>query len=309
MFQYPELEAVQLPLFAAHSVPVSAGVLTTSEQPTAALRFARYLAARDKGLVKFKEKHYVPVEGDAWAETPEVLLYAGAMLQPAIEETLDEFEHREGVKVIRIYNGCGFLVAQMGVKGPNPDAFFACDAQFMNMGTVREKFEPAVDISTNQLVILVPKGNPHNIRKLEDLGRKGIRIGIGHEKQCALGVLTQDTLAEAQTEARRFDPADPMRDRIMANVAMQLPTGGLLVNELRLGHLDAVIAYVSNAAEAGDELEAYEVNLPCALATQPVAVGKTSDHKHLTQRLLDALQTAKSRERFKALGFKWKASQ
>jgi ABC-type molybdate transport system substrate-binding protein len=83
----------------------------------------------------------------------------------------------------------------------------------------------------------------------------------------------------------------------------------MLVNELRVGALDAVVAYVSNAAEAGEELKAFKVELPCALAVQPVAVGKTSGQKHLTQRLLDALQTAESRERFTRLGFSWKATK
>jgi molybdenum ABC transporter molybdate-binding protein len=308
--QYPGLEAVEVPILAAHPSSVALGVLRTSEQPTAALRFARYVAARDRGLAKLGTMGYVPVEGDVWAEKPEVRLFAGAMLRPAIEETVVEFEKREGVKVTRVYNGCGILVAQMKTEGQQPDAYFACDVSFMEQ--VRDRFEPPVEVSANQLVILVPKANPYNIRTLKDLGKTreelaktgadpgpaGLRVGVGHERQCALGVLTQETLEQAK-----------LRDPVMRNVKTQLPTGDMLVNELRVGALDAVVAYVSNAAEAGDELKAYKVELPCALAVQPVAVGKTSGQKHLTQRLLDALQTAESRERFTRLGFSWKATK
>ncbi len=53
------------------------------------------------------------------------------MLRPAIEQTIAEFERREGVKVTRVYNGCGILVAQMKA-GEVPDAYFACDSEFMN---------------------------------------------------------------------------------------------------------------------------------------------------------------------------------
>ena len=85
----------------------------TPTRPTAALQFARFLAARDRGLPQFAAHGFDPVEGDAWAEEPELKLLAGAMLRPAVEETITAFEQREGVKVTRVYNGCGILVAQM----------------------------------------------------------------------------------------------------------------------------------------------------------------------------------------------------
>ena len=67
-------------------------------------------------------------------ETPlepgaELLVYAGSMFPPAIEETIKEFEKRERVTGMCVYNGCGILVGQMKVK--KPDLFFACDARFM----------------------------------------------------------------------------------------------------------------------------------------------------------------------------------
>ena len=52
------------------------------------------------------------------------------MLRPAIEQTITAFEEREGVRVPRVYNGCGILVAQMKA-GQVPDAYFACDVEFM----------------------------------------------------------------------------------------------------------------------------------------------------------------------------------
>jgi ABC-type molybdate transport system substrate-binding protein len=68
-----------------------------------------------------------------------------------------------------------------------------------------------------------------------------------------------------------------------------------------------VIAYVSNATEAADELEAIAIkDIPCAVAVQPVAVGKDSTYKQLTGRLLDALRSPESRQRFEAHGFHWR---
>ncbi len=292
--QYPEVERVAgVDLGVAGSVSVN--VLKSSASPTAALRFARYLAAPDRGLPEFAKNGFETVEGDAWAEKPALVLYAGAMLRPAIEKTVTAFEAREGCTVTRVYNGCGILVGQMKA-GATPDLYFACDAQFMSQ--VKEKFRPAVDVSQNQLVILVPKGNPKGVRTLRDLGKPGLRVGVGHEKQCALGALTQETLIQTR-----------LQSEVMKNVVVQAPTGDLLVNELRTGALDAVVAYVSNATSAADVLEAKPIDIPCALAVQPVAVSRDAARGQIAGRLIDALRSAESRARFVAEGFTWKADE
>ncbi len=291
LHQYPELEAVPVPELQGVTAHISAAVLRSCQQPAAALRFARFLTARDRGLVTFQKAGFQAVEGDPWDPEPEVRLLAGAMLRPAIEETITAFEQREGVRVTRVYNGCGILVAQMRA-GQKPDAYFACDKSFMTQ--VSDMFLDAIDVSTNQLVIIVPKGNPHSIHSLDDLGQPGLRIGVGHEKQCALGALTQETLRQSGR-----------RDPVMKNVKTQLPAGDMLVNELLAGSLDAIIAYISNASAAAAKLETIAIDIPCALATQPMAVGKESAHKQLTARLMTAIRSRQSRERFEATGFHW----
>jgi molybdenum ABC transporter molybdate-binding protein len=295
--QYPALEAVAAPDLGARPGLVSVCLLRCSTQPTGALRFARYLAARDRGLPVLREHGFDPADGDAWSERPEIRLFAGAMLRPAIEETVQAFEEREGVRVTRVYNGCGILVAQMraaaGAGGQEPDVYFACDQSFMSQ--VHDLFPDAVEVSTNQLVILVPKGNPQEVRSLKDLGKPGLRVGIGHEKQCAMGALTQETLAQAG-----------FRSAVMKNVKVQSPTGDMLVNQLRTKTLDAVVAYISNAVGAADELEAIRLDIPCAIAVQPVAVGRATAYPQLNQRLVQALRSPDSKRRFEANGFHWR---
>jgi molybdate transport system substrate-binding protein len=290
--QYPDLDMVSVPELSAVKARVALGVLRGSPQPTAALRFARYLAARDKGLTEFARQGFDVVEGDPWAEQPEVLLYSGAMLRPAIDETIQAFEQREGVRVTRVYNGCGILVAQMRAEA-RPDAYFACDASFM--GQVKDLFLDAADVSVNQLVILVPKGNPRGIKTLKDLGQPDLRLGVGHEKQCALGVLTRNTLL-----------TNGVYGEVMKNVKVQSPTGDFLVNQLRTRSLDVVIAYISNATPARDELDAIPIDIPCAYAVQPVALAREAKHKQIASRLLEALTSQPSRERFESNGFRWK---
>jgi molybdenum ABC transporter molybdate-binding protein len=286
------LEVVPLPQLGGVSSTISVAVVAGCRQPAAALRFARFLAARDRGLPEFDKAGFEPIDGDPWEESPEVVLYAGAMLRPAVEQTVKDFERREGVQVVTKYNGCGILVADMR-GGLRPDAYFACDKSFMDM--VSDLFVDAEDVSSNRLVILVRKGNPHGIKTLDDLAQPGLRVGVGHEKQCALGVLTQKALEQGRVKAD-----------VMKNVKTQLPAGDMLVNDMLAGALDAVVAYVSNKTGHDDELEAIPIDVPCALAVQPVAVGRDSKHKQLTQRLLAAIRSAESRQRFEANGFHWR---
>jgi molybdenum ABC transporter molybdate-binding protein len=292
LHDYNTLEAVAIPELASVQARIAVAVVKGSRQPKQALHLARYLAASDAGLVRYKEFGFQPVAGDPWSETPEITLYAGSMLRPAIEATITAFEEREGVRVTRVYNGCGILVAQMKA-GQVPDAYFACDSEFMNQ--VRDFFPAPTSVSQNELVILVMKGNPHDIKSLKDLTKPGLRVGIGHEKQCAMGWLTQ----------RTFDESG-MKTELMANVVVQTPTGDMLVNQMRSGSLDAAVAYLSNAAGSADFLDAVRIyGIPCSVATQPYAVAKDSQHKQLAQRLLAAIRAESSKQRFASEGFRW----
>ncbi|RMF39578.1 MAG: molybdate ABC transporter substrate-binding protein [Planctomycetota bacterium] len=283
---------VELPELSRVRSRVAVGVLKSSRDPAAALHFARYISAVDRGLQRYREHGFRVGQGDRWADVPELTIYAGSMLRPAIEDTITAFERREGVRVTRVYNGCGILVGQMK-GGHHPDAYFACDAEFMNQ--VADLFSTPVPVTQNELVILVQKGNPHRIASLRDLARPGLRVGIGHEKQCAMGWLTQLTFEQGG-----------VRSEVMPNVTVQTPTGDMLVNQLLTGSLDAAVAYLSNAVGAGDRLDAIRIEgIPCAVATQPWAVAKDSPYPAMAQRLFERIRSVESRQEFEANGFRW----
>ena len=275
-FQFSDrLDKVELDELKDVRSNITVGVIRTCNNPAAALRFARFLSARDQGLKLFDKHGFVPVpDGDLWKDGEPLLhLHAGAMLQPAVEETIKAFERREGLPRghIRVnYNGCGVLVSQMKA-GQRPDAFFACDARFLDSPMddaqpdgrkIKDLFLDATDISTNQLVILVRKGNPKKIRSLRDLARDGMRIGVGDEHKCAMGVLTEETLSKAR-----------VKDKAKKNITVKSGTGDQLVNQFLAApdKLDAVVAYVSNGLKAADKLDAVPIDLDCNLATQPVS--------------------------------------
>ena len=177
--------------------------------------------------------------------------------------------------------------------GQIPDAYFACDLEFMSQ--VTDVFPEATEVSQNELVIVVPKGNPNKIASLRDLTKPGLRVGIGHEKQCAMGWITQNTFRESG-----------LQQELMSNVTVQTPTGDMLVNQLRTGSLDAAVAYLSNAAGAAEYLDAVQIQgIPCSTAVQPWGVAKNSKFPHLADRLFERICSVESKEVFAAEGFRW----
>ena len=291
--QFTELESVHLPELRGNTRAVTICVLESSERPTAALRFCRYLSSRDAGLPHFERMGYTPAEGDLWEELPQLLLFCGGMLNAAIDDTVAAFEEREGLSITRVYNGCGLLVSQMNA-GASPDAYFSCDQTFLDL--VSERFHPGTTVSSNRLVILVRKGNPSGIIELADLCGPGLKIGLAHPEKSALGVLTKSIFEEAG-----------LMERLEAsgNIMLDSATGDFLVNQMRTGSLDAVIVYRSNAAAALGDVDLVPLTATGAQATQPFAVARATNHPRTLARLLDAFTRADSRARFDALGFGW----
>ncbi|GAB5406310.1 MAG: hypothetical protein Aurels2KO_45410 [Aureliella sp.] len=292
LYAFDDLEYVKIDELREAVSDISIGVASSSENPRAAFHFARFITARDRGLRHYEQQGFGTVVGDKWNDAPELTVYAGSMLRPAIEDVIEEFSEREGVVVRCVFNGCGILVGQMKT-GAQPDAYFACDSEFMTQ--VADLFPEPVDVSQNELAILVKKGNPFNIRTLRDLTKPDVRVGIGHEKQCAMGWLTQQTFTESG-----------IKSELMENVTVQSPTGDMLVNQLLADGLDAAVAYLSNAAGMADELEALPIEgLSCSIATQPWAVREGSDYPNLADRLFTKIVSAENQEVFAANGFRW----
>jgi molybdenum ABC transporter molybdate-binding protein len=296
--QYPSLKVVRLPHLDRIKASVSAAVCQKANSRTEARWFAEYLAGPGQehfataSFAKAAEQPRPIARGALPDEDAEIVLYAGSMLRPAIEETIKEFEERENVKVIRVYNGCGILVAQMRA-GRSPDLYLACDPRFM--GDVADLFLKPEVVSSNQLVIAVPKGNPNGLKALKDLGKEGLKVGVGHEQQCALGAITRETFIKTGVYAK-----------VRENVKVEAPTGDMLVNQLLTGALDAVVCYTSNVSPNAKTLDAIPVTgILCAAPEQPVAIAKGSANQELAAKLIEYLRSAESRERFEKLGFGW----
>lgn len=293
--QFNDLEKVELPEFSGHQEKASAAVLTTATVPAEALRFARYLAAPDKGGAIFQKLGFTPAGGDKWAAKPELILYSGGVNRPAIEKLVQDFANREGISITTVFNGCGILCAAMKTMGDSsnpkfPDVYYACDVCFVP--PVAEHFPEAVMLTEAEIVIAVPKGNPKAIKTLADLARPGLKIGICNAEQSTLGYMTQAMLKSMN-----------LWESVSKNASSQVPTADFLVNQLRTGSLDAAVVYSINIQPQKEHFDAIPLPADKAKAVQPFAVRTDSQHKNLSHRLLDYLRSHK--DSFEKAGFVW----
>ncbi|MBG86444.1 MAG: molybdate ABC transporter substrate-binding protein [Verrucomicrobiales bacterium] len=295
--QFDKTEMVKIPEFSKEMDKVSATILTASSNPTAALKFARYLAAPERGGEAFKEFGFEYLEGDTWAEKPEMLLYSGGVNRPAIEELLREFATREGVDINTVFNGCGILCASMEAMQDDekfPDAYYACDICFVP--PVAEQFTESVMLTETEIGIVVQKGNPKKINTLADLARPGLKVGLCNAKQSTLGYMTQGMLESSA-----------LYTAIRTNVAVEVPTADFLVNQMRVGTLDAAIVYRVNYQLQEDHLDFHKINHKGAQAVQPFSVRDKSRNRQLAKRLLEFL--LKNKVQFEKSGFSWRGDE
>ncbi len=297
--QFQDIESVTLPELSKHKEYASAAVLASCTQAPAALRFARYLGAPDRGGIVFAEHGFQLAGGDPWSEKPEMLLYSGGVNRLAIEELVQIFADREGVTVNTVYNGCGILCSAMktmenSTHAKFPDAYFACDVCFVT--PVADHFPEAVMLTETPIVIAVPKGNPKNIRTLADLAQSGLRVGLCNAEQSTLGFLTRSMLK-----------SDNLWDSVSKNIAVEVPTADFLINQMRVGGLDAAIVYQVNVSPQSDHLDAISLDPEKATAVQPFAVRHDSPNRQLSERLLTFLKD--HRKSFEEAGFVWRGEE
>jgi molybdenum ABC transporter molybdate-binding protein len=295
---YHSVKTIHDPILDQHPQKTSISILNSTQTPTAALHFARYLTAFNKGLTIFKKHHFTtPAQADQWADTPEILLFSGSMLRPAIDKRIHAFEKREGCRISTVYEGCGTLVAQMKA-GADPAFYFSCDVTFLDQ--VQNQFEPGTIATQNEIILLVPKENPKNLHTLDDLTRPGLKIGLAHPVKSALGKLTHVMLEKSHHLA-------PLQKS--GNIIIMASKGDELVTQMQAGALDAALLYRSNA-RASEAISQYctiiSLQRPDAIATQPYATARDTPYPNLLHRLGEYLTNADAKKTFLHYGFTWK---
>jgi molybdate transport system substrate-binding protein len=300
-----KLRAIHLPELDTDPNLVTVAVLNSSPRPTAALKFARYLTARDRGLPVFEDFGFRPVEGDVWAERPRLRFFCGAVNRRSIDDIVNDFARREGVDIDIQYNGCGILTGQMKTidhQDPNlgfPDVYMACDVYYLE--NVKQWFQEAVNVSDVEIVIAVPKGST-KVKSPADLLKPGVRVAVGDGSQCTIGALTRRLLAAEGLWEKLME-----KQQQKGEVVVQKASSSMLVPDVLTGNVDAAVAYISDTLADRDKVDIVRIQSPQNRAIQPFSIARSSEHKQLARRLFKRIVA--SPEPFENAGFHFRLGQ
>jgi molybdate transport system substrate-binding protein len=231
------------------------------------------------------------------ARGPERLLevFAGSASKPALEKASLEFERKTGTRVIVHFGGSGTVLSQMKLARRG-DVFVPGSADFMELakrdGLVRQETE--VRLAYLLPAVNVPRGNPENIRTLEDLARPGLRVGIARPDTVCVGLYAIEAL-EAQGLAERVRP----------NLVGYAESCTKTAQMLALGLVDAVLGW--DVFEHWNPETIETVPLTAAQIPRigyiPAAVSIFTDEPGAAQAFVDFLASAEGRRIFETAGY------
>lgn len=197
-------------------------------------------------------------------------VFAAASLQKPFEAIAERFEEdNPGVDVVLSFDGSQSLVDQLGAGAP-ADVLATADARTMaraeDAGTVRVPQE----FATNTLTLIVPAGNPAGVTGL-DSSLDGAKLVVcAPEVPC--GAATEQLEANAGVELRPVSEESKVSD---------------VRGKVESGQADAGIVYRTDAAAAGDRVEAIDIaGADEVVNAYPIAV--TADAGADGQRFADA---------------------
>jgi molybdate transport system substrate-binding protein len=176
----------------------------------------------------------------------EMLLYCGAGIRPPVAELTETFSREYNVKIVTDYAGSEVLLSKIKLTRRG-DLYMPGDKHYVEQAAKEGMIHSSKNVCYFVPTILVQKGNPKEIRSLEDLLKPGLKVGLGDSKACAIGRKTRLI----------FDKNNIPWIEVEKNLKFQSQTVNELGLQIQAKSLDAVIVWDAIAryySEHGDEV-------------------------------------------------------
>ena len=193
-----------------------------------------------------------------------LVVFCAAGVKAPVEAVAREYEKKFGVPIQLQYGGSQTLLANLTIARRG-DLYLPADASYLALAREKQLIGETIPLARMRAVLAVRKGNPKNIRSLEDLLRGGATIAQADPDQAAIGKLLRATLR-----------ASGQWDELARRTAVFKPTVNDVANDLKLGAADA--GFVWDALlQQNPEIEAVPVPaLTNVVANISIAVLRSS---------------------------------
>jgi molybdate transport system substrate-binding protein len=215
-------------------------------------------------------------------------LFVGSATKPATEEAVQLFEEKYGVSVDLHFGGSGAVLSQMKLT-ERGDLYFPGSSDFMEEAKRQGLVLPETEQRVVYLVpaINVQKGNPKNIRSLEDLARPGLKVAIADPETVCVGLYAVEVLEKTGL-------AEAVRPNIVTHTESCAKTARVIA----LRNVDAVIGWRVFQYWAPEEIETVylEPEQVPRIGYVPIAVSTFSKQSELAQRFIDFITSDEARD-------------
>jgi molybdate transport system substrate-binding protein len=220
------------------------------------------------------------------ASASEIKVFAAASLTAAFTKLGDDYSAANGgTKVTFNFAGSQALATQIQQAAP-ADVFASADTT--NMDKVKDLVNTPQNFASNLLAIVVEKGNPRDVKGLEDLAKPDLKVVLAAEEVPA-GKYAKQVLDEAGVSVTPVSQEDNVK---------------AVVTKVSLGEADAGIVYATDVSAGGDKVEG--VDIPedqNVVATYPIATVKASKAQDKAQAFMDLVLSAEGQQVLKEYGF------
>jgi len=178
----------------------------------------------------------------------EILVLCGGSMRAPLEELKKRYEEVSDNTIVTTYGDSGALCAQIQKTGRGD--LYLCHDPFMPWATERGLITEWITVADLHVVMIVPKGNPKEIKTLEDLGRPGLRVGIGNRTYSTSGQIIKHILAQR-----------PFGEAVLKNVRVETKGHQQRCNDVVMGTLDASVVWDAVATLYPDKLEMLPIDM------------------------------------------------
>ena len=182
------------------------------------------------------------------AKSIDLTVFAAASLTDAFVEIGQAFEgSHPGANVVFNFGGSQNLRTQLE-QGAQADVFASASQKEMDAVVAAGLAAPgaARTFVTNQLVVVLPNGNPGAVQTLQDLARPGLKLVLADEAVPA-GRYAREVLDRLNAKY-----GASFRDDVLANVVSNEDNVKQVLAKVQLGEADAGIVYASDALAASE---------------------------------------------------------
>jgi len=166
------------------------------------------------------------------SQAKQLLLYCAAGIRPPAEELVESFGREHSVKIATNYAGSETLLSTIRLIRSG-DLYMPGDKHYVDQAAQEGMLLSQHPVCYFVPTIFVQKGNPKNIRGLEDLLRPGLKVGFGDDKACAIG----------RTTKQIFTKNNIAWDEVEKNLKFLSLTVNELGLQIQAKSLDAVIVW------------------------------------------------------------------